>query len=353
MKKVRRKTELKLWVRFVIALIVVSSLMTSIFLFRVSIINSKKTKASLLYNYKITQNSDYVVNLFDNSFIDESTLGANGMYISELVDNIDVNFFYSYTGSNYSNLTYDYTIVGTLIGEYQSGTVDNGEVWKKEYTFLDTKTKENVNKIGFNITEKINLDYSAFKDESDSFKKQLGMNINSKINVTMTIHVKGVASHQPIEDTKTITLTIPLSGQAFSITEDYQKNIDQDVYENVKYIELMDMTTFKLGIVLLIIFVVLLTLSFRLIFNIKPRTKFNKELYKILRTYGDIIVEVVDPIGEEFYNIINVKNFSEMVDLEAELRIPITFYEKIKNHYGEFVLIYNNVLYKFVLEDED
>lgn len=41
-----------------------------------------------------------------------------------------------------------------------------------------------------------------------------------------------------------------------------------------------------------------------------------------------------------------------MLDLEEELRIPIMFYEIEKYYIGEFVIAYNNILYKYVLTDD-
>ena len=42
-----------------------------------------------------------------------------------------------------------------------------------------------------------------------------------------------------------------------------------------------------------------------------------------------------------------------MLDLEEELKIPIMFYEIIEDVLGEFTITHNNILYRFILKDEE
>ena len=71
-----------------------------------------------------------------------------------------------------------------------------------------------------------------------------------------------------------------------------------------------------------------------------------------MKEYGDIIVELASEVKKDGYSIIEVKNFNELVDLEYELRIPITFYEKEEGQYGEFMITNEKNIYLFVLKDE-
>ena len=50
--------------------------------------------------------------------------------------------------------------------------------------------------------------------------------------------------------------------------------------------------------------------------------------------------------------IIDVKNFDQMLDVEEELRIPIMFFETVKNKEGWFVLVHNDLAYRYVLKDK-
>ena len=68
--------------------------------------------------------------------------------------------------------------------------------------------------------------------------------------------------------------------------------------------------------------------------------------------YDNVIIEITSPINIDDYEIIEVKGIDEMVDLEEELRIPINFYEHIPNYYGEFTLIHNNIVYRYIIEQK-
>ena len=88
---------------------------------------------------------------------------------------------------------------------------------------------------------------------------------------------------------------------------------------------------------------------FKPILNFKPKSEYTKQLDKILKNYDQIIVEVETPVREKEHNVILVKSFEEMIDLEEELRIPIIFYENIYKHIAVFTITHNNIVYKYVL----
>lgn len=58
----------------------------------------------------------------------------------------------------------------------------------------------------------------------------------------------------------------------------------------------------------------------------------------------------MNPVSGFDMNIVEVKNFNEMIDLEEELGVPIMFYEMIEYIEGEFTLVHIHILYKFVLK---
>ena len=68
--------------------------------------------------------------------------------------------------------------------------------------------------------------------------------------------------------------------------------------------------------------------------------------------YGDIIIEINDELERGNLQVIEVKTFNEMLDLEDELKVPILFYEIIRDKLGEFVINHNNFLYRYVLENK-
>ena len=63
-------------------------------------------------------------------------------------------------------------------------------------------------------------------------------------------------------------------------------------------------------------------------------------------------VEFVDDGLDYDINVIDVKNFDQMLDVEEELRIPIMFYETKKGTEGELVIVTNEIAYRYILKDK-
>ena len=72
-------------------------------------------------------------------------------------------------------------------------------------------------------------------------------------------------------------------------------------------------------------------------------------LNRILKSYGDIVAEVVSPIETDYMKIVDVKNFDQLLDIEEEIRMPILFYETIPEEEGEFVILYDNMVYRYII----
>ena len=72
-----------------------------------------------------------------------------------------------------------------------------------------------------------------------------------------------------------------------------------------------------------------------------------------MKDYGDIIVETTSPVNFNDYQVIHVKNFNEMIDLEEELHVPILYFEPAVGQESWFMLIHDKVLYKYDLKQGD
>lgn len=348
----RRRPTLKLWVR--IFLIIVISL--GIFLPLVEIylnsIETSQKKSEKIYTYKITQLTDYKVNLFDNSFVDKNQMGSNKVYISDLVNNIKINFKYNYSGTKATSLKYKYYVKAKLIGESTNNQNNTNEtVWEKEYKLSDVEEKNTKDTSGFAINQDVEIDYPKYKEEVNNFKKQFGMSLTTKLKVTLYTHVDGEYENKPISKDNQIVLDIPLGVQAFSITEDYQKENSYNLYKSNTTIKIVNSSYMNACIFITLSSILLLILSFNAIFNIKPKSKYTRYLNKILKKYGQIIVEVETPVKEKNHTVIMVKNFDEMLDLEEELRIPIIFFENIYNYSAIFTITQNDTIYKYILKN--
>lgn len=68
---------------------------------------------------------------------------------------------------------------------------------------------------------------------------------------------------------------------------------------------------------------------------------------KILKKYRDIIVELENKPNFEIKNVVDVKDFEELIDVEEEIRVPILFFEDEEKFV--FIIIGDNVIYRKII----
>lgn len=140
-----------------------------------------------------------------------------------------------------------------------------------------------------------------------------------------------------------------LSQPIFEIIEKKTGEIENGIIEYTATEE--NQNRYGLSITVLIV----LVLIFLLIVEIKksPNTKKNIyriELHRLLRKYGDIIVEIKHEISLKDTMIIEVKDFNELLDVEEEIREPILFFEQ--DQYCVFMIIHHKIIYQWKLKKE-
>lgn len=352
MQNYKRKTVLRPVVRLTLGFVLIAAMIISLLRSTFSISYVKKQTNKVSYTYNINQKADYNVELYDNNFIDTTTMESGKVYISDLVKRINLKFSYVYSGTANNDFKYNYNIAGKLIG--QSSANDTTEtVWEKSYVLFDEVTNTASQTSSFAIDIPLVIDYSIYRDEVTNFKKNFGMVLSTKLEVIMTVNVLSSYDTTDINNSQKIIIYIPIGLQAFSITTDYKEKTEDYIYEVDNNIKIYTNYNFVIGIIEFIVCLIFFIYLFKIIFNIKCKNKYSKRLDQILKTYGSVIIEVLNPVKEGKHEVVDVKNFDEMIDLEEELRIPISFHEIIPTRYGIFTLAYNNTIYKYSLKNKD
>ena len=77
------------------------------------------------------------------------------------------------------------------------------------------------------------------------------------------------------------------------------------------------------------------------------------ELNKILKEYGDIIAEADNMPDLTKYDVVNIKQFNDLVDIEEELHSPIICNEIREDLESWFLIFHNETAYRFILKYED
>lgn len=311
-----------------------------------------KHNDNVLYSYNMKKNYTYSVNLTPNEYMDKNPQGMNELYIAKLINNFDITMNYAYSASDLLDLNYDYEIVSSIVGEYKNGTdKESAEVWVKEFPVLNKVNKQEIQSNQFSISEKFTIDYQYYNNYVKEFMKKMGLTIDAYLKIELRVHTHGNLKDNlnTLNESQTVTMKVPLNQEVFAISGNNQKEEAKHISGIDTYVEKVNPMKLVFGVIM---FGASITIFGYLLYGLLKKAK--KDGYyslkdKILKDYGDIIVETTSPIQSDAYQVIDVKNFNEMVDLEEELHVPILYFEPAVGKISWFMILHDNILYRYVL----
>lgn len=306
-------------------------------------------------NYIETRDINYKVYLQKNDFFDQPYLGENQVYITSLIDNLDIDFNYDMQYSDFVTGKYVYYIRGVVSANIINDESDS--YWSKEYRLTDEKEVSVTNENGFNISENIVVDYQKYNELLGLFKKAYGLSTNGNLKIELVIqsNVNSENLNKDISVESTEELNIPLSQLSVEATIDADNNKTGSVIsEKTKSDEPLYLILKITGIIVFACdFLLLIGYIYSLI-----KIKINQDLYvaklrKILSTYDSIIINSKALPNYKNQNIIKVESFEELMDAHGEVRMPINFIEKVKDKESMFMLISPNCVWVYDLNAKD
>ena len=320
----------------------------SIFIIKSSIIQ-QDDKISPLFDYNIGNTINYKVHLNPNNFFDAPFLGMDRQYPTDLIKTIEVDFGSNLKISKNAVIEYDYEITGVITGTYSS---DNSRketnLWEKDF-LLQESTSGKINKKSYVVKENLELDFPYYNQIVSDFKRELRLNIDGKFSVKMVVNYKFKVGNEIVTHSDESTLEFPLNKAAFVITTKVPQRTIDTVNATFAGDLIVNTPLIFFAIIFLIITIVLFIKYILTLIQINKKTEYAAALEKMLKNFGDIIVESKTPIDSSKYEILEINDFEDMVDVENEVRVPIIYYEKTKELEGWFTLVHGNIMYRYVL----
>lgn len=297
-------------------------------------------KVENFVSYDIKSNVDYKVYLKDNDIYETNKLDEDKKYITSMVDNILLDFNYDILYSDYVNGFYSYSVDTSLVA-YEDDI--NDSLWTKEENIMPNKVivmdKNNFDNIVIN--DKVKIDFVKYKKILEDFKNKYDIPVSGYLMVSIKLNLMNEFNkfNKPVEDNKIIKVIIPLSYKTFKIKVINDNNGIFDYSEfskrnNVNYILVIIGVFFgSSGLSLLIVIIKeMIELS-------RSESKYTKELKKILKDYGKIIINVKQFYKDKKYNLIYVDSFSELMEVYNNKQTLISFKEIKKNKEAVFLII--------------
>lgn len=354
MKKDENKIILKQWIRVVLLIFVIGMMVGSI-VFIVKSLNSEQAAREELYSYNYNSNLNYKVYLKNNSFFNTPYVGMNKQYISSLIDHIDVDAKYNLQASKVLDYTYTYEIVATVKGLYQNTDGKDVEVWSKAYPISNPVTQTGTGST-ISIGKTVSLDYNHYNEIMTSFRNQFGLSVDARVDLTMKVNIvageKG-SKEKGLQTNDRMALEIPLLQQTINIKPSYVNSGSDTIYKDIKENKVINIPTLVVSIVVLLISLYVFKILVKSLLAVTRKSEYVLALNKILKEYADIIAETHNMPDLDNYDVINIKNFNDLVDVEEELHSPILCFEVKEDVECVFVIVNNQTAYKFTLRESD
>lgn len=344
----KRRLILKKWVRVTIISILLLLLCISLYLVITGLFpNINKVP---YYNYNVKRNIDYKVYLKENNFFKDNYVEKDKQYTSDLIDYINVDLSYLFNGSAITNMNYDYDITATIIGEYENSNNGKEELLKKEYKLLETQNKSLYDTQEFDINQNLKIKYDDYRKVVDDFNNQFDLSMDAYLNIKLNIKYNGLIlkNKYEVNGKDKLELNIPLTKQIIKIETKYDKETNKNLTPTIN--EQKNMNKIYTGIIISIIAISLMLVLHDKIF-ISKKTYYTKMLNKILKNYSQIIVEISNPINYDELEILDIKNFDDMIDANQELKTPILLYEVEEGKESHFVVVNDKYAYRFILNN--
>ena len=353
-KKDESKVILKQWIEVFIIVIALGVLIFSIW----SIVKSfsrEEVKGNELYTYNYNSNLSYKVYLKPNSFFTASYLGMNKQYISSLIDRIEIDTKYNFNSSKELNYNYTYEIVATAKGLYSESEGSSTEIWSREYTIAPGETKSGTGN-SFSINKTISVDYDMYNEIMTEFRNKFGLSVDSRLDVVIKINVTGGLKDQDntLKESSTMALQIPLLKPTIQLKPDYVNSGGQTITDKPDSVKQgVKIPMLILGIIFALASLCVIKIYISRLLITTKKSEYLLQLNKILKEYADIIAEADNLPDLSKYDVVTIKRFNDLVDIEEELHSPILCNEIREDLESWFMILYDKTAYRYILKYED
>ena len=299
--------------------------------------------------YTETGKADYNVYLKENNYYDTKSLPSGMQYVASLINTINTKFNYEIITDEKIDFNYTYKVVGDL--QIVDSTDENKVIYSKEYSLLDDK-QDTIKTDHLVINEDVDVDYAKFNNYVNSYKKDYGLSANSRLVVTMTVNATGKQndSTETLQKSNKLQITVPLSEQTLGVAINTENINNKGVLTAPNNNRIKSFPLMVSGLGLLIVGLLLIYFAIKFHKEYVKENIYTLTVKKILRDYDRLIVNGNINVDEhKFANKIIVDKFSEMVDASQNLGAPILFYDVIPGEKCFFIIIQNDVLYKYRL----
>ena len=308
-------------------------------------------RQNFIVNYSTSADIDYKVYLKPNKFYEQKYLGKGNKYVANLIDYVDVGFDYKFNTTLPSDTNYSYNVQAVISSDYELNG-KSAELWSKKETLVSNKSLSSDSKTSHSLKDTVRVVYSKYDNLAKKFREEYGIVADTKLTIIISLDantkIKGNYNNN-VTDSKKVSLVMPLNKSVTDITVSGADKTAKDITQTIKGEMHINYFLLIISVILIVISAPICLITFYKLFKITNVSQFIVQLRKILKGYGDIIAEVTTKPDLRGLNIIEVKEFEDLINIEEELRVPILYYELEKDNEAWFIITTGNQVYRYIL----
>lgn len=320
-----------------------------------SYVPAQKSSSQKL-SYTSTDTVDYRVNLIENNFYETPTLGMGELVPVTFIRDIDIDFSSYFSASKQINMNYTYRVTGVITATANdNGQEDSGgKIWTKNYTFVEPKTSSETNSTGYNIQEKVNIDYKIYNDLVNQYKLKAAVPMDAVLTVTLTVDATSDVDGSMLNETNTVSVDIPLSVSTVLIQTNGDGTDSKDLTDTSEIAANMNYVLLGISIVMFLASLAATIYLLKDVFKMTEEHSLMAKFNKIMRDYNQVIIEIDELPEVRNAAVIEVKTFKDMLDIQKELHLPIMC-ERAKDEVitnNVFYIVNQNQIFKYRMNGE-
>jgi hypothetical protein len=333
---------------FLVVIVIVLIIITIFSLFKIIRYPTVKEGKNVLYTYKNGGLVSYRVSLKPNVlYMENSVLPEGNVFISQVVDDIIVNFKYDFEGERAADIKGDYEISAIVEG-FTGNEKEQKIIWRKMFPILKKEAFESKDK-SIAFEKEILINYQEYEKFARTVLESTKVSSQVRMTVAMNVNLKATTDKGVIEKRVSPSLRIPLVSNYFEIVKNQTQPKTEAIEETIKVT--VPVSNVTVAIYIVVILILAAALLFLIFFVEATTTVYNpmeKELKKIIKNYGERMVAFDDHISFNCQNYYKVCSMEDLIKLSDELSRPIMYkFNSDINEIYEFFVFDDQSVYTF------
>ena len=288
---------------------------------------------STYVGYTETGDVDYTVYLKENEFFEEGYLGEENMYVSSLIDRVQMEFLYNISMDQPATYHYTYGVDALIVirDNVTKKLIYADRLSAETPALVPEQTVEHQqSEQELEVYVPVEVRYDVYDQRAKGIVKDLKLtNVTCTLEVEMTIDVIGSADHlaEDKENHYSFMLSMPLLSEKVAFEQKSDVPSGED-----KLIMVMDGVARDAFMVLTIVFLslsVLYAIALVVFVILTRNTDINYEIQvkRIVANYKSYIQRIINPIDMTGYRIMYVEGFRDLLEIRDTIRSPILMNE--------------------------